>query len=72
MDAEIQFLRLPEVLKRLGISRSTLYARLNPSSKYFDSTFPKQLKLFPSLERSSVVWISHEIIDWQKQQADKR
>lgn len=72
MDAEIQFLRLPKVLKRLGISRSTLYARLNPNSRYFDSTFPKPIKLFPDLKRSSVVWILHEIIEWQKKQADKR
>lgn len=72
MEAVIQFLRLPDVLKRLGISRSTLYARLNPNSKYFDPTFPKPLKLFSSLKRSAVVWISHEVIEWQKKQADKR
>jgi prophage regulatory protein len=66
MDAEFQFLRLPQVLERLGISKSALYARLDPNSKYYDPTFPRQHRISPSLRRSAVVWIAHEVSEWQK------
>lgn len=72
MHAEIQFVRLTQVLERLGISRSTLYAKLNKNSPYYDPTFPKQIKLNPNSFRSAVVWILHEIIQWQKDQMNKR
>lgn len=53
-------IRLPEVLRILGVSKSTLYARLNPKSPSYDSLAPKPFKLGsqPSERAPSVWWES--------------
>jgi prophage regulatory protein len=41
--ATIQMLRLHELIKLIGLSRSSIYDRLNPRSKRYDPDFPNQL-----------------------------
>jgi len=53
-------LRLPEVLKRTGISRAAVFQKLDANSSYYDSTFPKQVKL----GARSVGWSSEKIQVW--------
>ncbi|EOV4511275.1 helix-turn-helix transcriptional regulator, partial [Escherichia coli] len=36
-----RILRMPELSQLLGISRSTIYEKMNPLSKYYDATFPR-------------------------------
>lgn len=43
-----------------GLSRSTIYAKLDPKSKQHDPDFPKAL----SLGAQSVGWYSDEIENW--------
>lgn len=43
--AAICVLRLGVVVKRTGLSRSTLYGLMDPKSKYYDPTFPKRINL---------------------------
>lgn len=38
-------LRLKEVQEKTGLSRSTIYNKLNPACKYFDDAFPKPIRL---------------------------
>lgn len=38
-------IRLPKLKHLLGVSRSTVYLRLNPKSKYYDPMFPKPIRL---------------------------
>lgn len=38
-------LRISEVVKRLGVSRSTVWARMNPKSSRSDPDFPKPFNL---------------------------
>ena len=47
--------RLPEVLRILGISKSSFYDRLNPKSPSHDPDLPRPFKLGNS-ERSPSVW----------------
>ncbi|MEQ5574435.1 AlpA family phage regulatory protein [Providencia huaxiensis] len=56
----IIMLRLPTVIERIGIGRSTIYDWINPTSPRYDPTFPKQKKL----GKQSVGWIESEINDW--------
>ncbi|AXO17980.1 helix-turn-helix transcriptional regulator [Providencia vermicola] len=56
----LRILRITELTKVLGISRSSIYEKLNPRSKYYDDTFPKPLKL----GASSVGWLYSEIEKW--------
>ncbi|MET3653106.1 helix-turn-helix transcriptional regulator [Dyella japonica] len=54
-------IRLPEVLKMLGISKSTLYGRINPASPLYDPLMPKPFKL-GSTGRSPSVWWHGEVV----------
>ena len=52
------FLRLPQVLTRVPISRSTLWRRVH------DGSFPKPVKLSDRI----TVWRSEDIDGWMKNQ----
>ncbi|MGJ3353135.1 AlpA family phage regulatory protein [Providencia sp. Je.9.19] len=58
----MKILRIPAVMAKLGIARSTIYDWLNPKSKRYDPTFPKQLKL----GKQSVGWMESELDQWLK------
>jgi prophage regulatory protein len=51
-------LRLPTVITRTGLSRSTIYLRVS------EGTFPKPI----NLGARAVGWLEHEISDWLEQQ----
>lgn len=53
-------LRLKQVLERVGLSRSTIYDRMNPASPRYDDTFPKQIKI----GSSAVGWLESSISKW--------
>lgn len=55
-------IRLPEVLKRVGLRRPTLYKRIKLG------TFPKPIKLG---ERASG-WLNSEITEWLQKRIDER
>lgn len=50
----IKILRLPEVEKIVGLSRSTIYSMIA------EGTFPKPVKL----GKRAVGWPDHKIFDW--------
>jgi len=56
------FLRLPEVKKRTGKPKSTIYKEIKKG------TFPRQ---FPNGE-GTVVWLESEIIRWQEEKINER
>lgn len=56
----LTLVRLPEVLKRTGLSRSTIYDKMNAKSPRYDPKFPKQR----NLGTSSVGWVESEIDAW--------
>lgn len=53
-------LRMPELRERLGISRSSIYLKLNPRSKYFDPQFPDPIPL----GLASVGWRDGDVQRW--------
>ncbi|MBK1889294.1 AlpA family transcriptional regulator [Undibacterium sp. 14-3-2] len=53
-------LRLRDVVERLGISRSSLYEKLSPTSPRYDNTFPRPFKL----GASSIGWLESSIDTW--------
>ncbi|SAI72933.1 Predicted transcriptional regulator [Bordetella ansorpii] len=53
-------LHCPEVQALTGLSRSSLYERLNPRSPYHDSSFPQPVRV----GQSSVRWIPSEVESW--------
>ena len=57
---QYQILRLPDVMKMTGLSRSTIYASIS------QDVFPKQFHLGPR----SVGWLKREIDEWVKQRIE--
>jgi len=52
-----RLLRRKQVEQSLGISRSTIYARLDPKSRHYDPDFPKPIRL----GATSIAWIEAEV-----------
>ena len=65
--ATIQMLRLHELIKLIGLSRSSIYDRLNPRSKRYDPDFPKPIKL----NRASR-WLLSEVEEWIRKKMSSR
>ena len=57
-----RFLRLPEVLNLVGVTRSTLYRWMEAG------TFPKQI----SVGGNTVVWVESAVTDWMQDQIAKQ
>ncbi|HBB5098319.1 AlpA family transcriptional regulator [Escherichia coli] len=55
-----RILRMAELTRLLGISRSTIYEKMNPASKYYDATFPRPVRL----GSSAVGWRASAIDEW--------
>jgi prophage regulatory protein len=53
-------LRLKQVIERTGLSRSTIYNRVDPKSLQYDPDFPKQVKL----GSGAVRWVESELNAW--------
>ncbi len=56
-------LRLPDVIKRVGLSRSSIYARINREG----DSFPKPIKL----GERAIGWPSSAIDNWIEEQIQK-
>ena len=59
-NESIKIIRLPKVSDISGLSRSTIYEKLNPRSRRYDKNFPKPIKL----GASAVGWFQHEVHQW--------
>lgn len=57
---KIVIIRLPEVRRRVGASRSSIYNWINPASSQYKEGFPKPVKI----GSSAVGWIEAEIDAW--------
>lgn len=51
---------------RLGLSRSTIYDKINPKSPRYDATFPKPIRL----GGCAVGWLTHEVDEWLARQIE--
>ena len=60
VEYQYRILNIKAVIEITALSRSTIYEMMNPKSKYYDSTFPKPVRL----TEIRVGWVSQEINDW--------
>ena len=58
--AGVRMLRIRQVMDRIGLSRSTIYDKLNVRSPRYDAFFPKPIKLGVS----AVGWVEADIENW--------
>jgi predicted DNA-binding transcriptional regulator AlpA len=67
-----KIIRLKQVIALTGLSRSTIYDRINHKSKRYDASFPKSIKLDSTLQVGAVGWIESEIQAGIKQRIAER
>lgn len=56
----VRILRLKHVLDRVGLSRSTVYDRINEKSPRYDRSFPRPV----SLGGAAVGWLETDVSEW--------
>lgn len=61
-------LRVPAVVAKTGLSRATIYNKIDPESPAYDPLFPKKVKL----SSRAVGWFESEVDDWLNLQASRR
>lgn len=68
MAAQIQaaptIIRRKQLEARTGLSRSTIYGRLNPKSPQYDPTFPTPIELGHGMLNPPVGWVESEVNAW--------
>lgn len=57
---DLRVIRRRELEKKLGISRSGIYARISNKSPNFDPSFPRPI----SIGARAVGWIEAEVDEW--------
>jgi len=62
----VKVLRWRQVVSMIGISRSSLYARISPTSPQYDHSFPSRVRI----GSHSVGWLEHEIVAWIESHKD--
>ncbi|MCS3769594.1 prophage regulatory protein [Aeromonas hydrophila] len=62
MNEPQRVIRLPELVKYLSVSRSTIYSWTSPRSPQFDQSFPKKIRL----GERSVGFILGDVQNWLK------
>lgn len=63
-----RIIRLKQVIQMTGLSRSTIYDRINPKSRHYDPSFPTQINLGGQNGRATAVgWMEAEVVAWIQQ-----
>ena len=52
-----QLISIKEVIKIIGVGRSTIYEMMNEFSPYYDRTFPKKVQII----QNRIGWSAYEI-----------
>lgn len=65
---KVKNLRIDGVCSTTTLSRTTVYNKQNPSSKYFDPDFPASFKI----GQRAVAWDASEIEAWVQTKKDAR
>ena len=66
-NMQLQMINRSMLESIIGLSRSTIYDRLNPKSKRYDPTFPKPIKFGHSTR-----WKLSEVSEWIEARAAAR
>lgn len=63
-----QIINIKEVIQFTSISRAKIYEMINVDSKYYDSSFPKPVRL----SESRIGWVAWEVHQWIEDKIQSR
>jgi prophage regulatory protein len=66
-----RFIRMKELITTTGLSRSSIYNRLDEKSKYADPSFPKPIRIGQG-ECGIVAWSEKEVTVWMDSKMQAR
>lgn len=55
-----QLINLKQVVELIGVCRSTIYEMMDENSPYYDTTFPRKVKI----TQNRIGWSAYEIHQW--------
>jgi prophage regulatory protein len=64
-DSELRVVRLKQLIVMIGLSRSTIYDRMNPKSPRYDDSFPRSI----GLGGKAKGWFLQDVKVWLGMQA---
>lgn len=64
----LRVVRMNHLKELTGLSRSTIYNKMDPKSPSFDADFPKQIRL----GRGAVGWLLDEVHEWLEKRMRQR
>lgn len=70
MDMQLyaeRFIRIGELIRLSGLSRSSIYEKQKKTSRWFDPSFPKSFRI----SARSVAWSYSQVHDWMNSQKEK-
>lgn len=56
----ISLIKISQLCQKLGVSKSSVYRRINPKDRFYDPSFPKPIKLGELTTR----WIESDVEQW--------
>jgi prophage regulatory protein len=59
-----QILRQPAVSALVGLSRASIYNRINPKSRFHDPQFPRPVPLNGRKKGGAVGWVARDVLKW--------
>lgn len=65
--SDIVFLQIEEVMRRTGLSKTSIYDYMNEKHKLYDPTFPTQI----TMGNRSVGWLASEVDQWVQRKITK-
>ena len=68
IEYQYQVLNITAVIGITALSRSTIYALINPKSDYYDPSFPKRVVI----SQKRIGWLAIEIHQWIEDKANNR
>lgn len=69
-NAQPRIIRIKTVCEKTGVSRATIWAKLNPKDRRYDESFPRPFRL--SEAAKSIGWLESEVDLWIGQRAQNR
>ena len=67
-EYQYRIFNIKAVIGITALSRSTIYALINPKSDYYDPTFPKRVVI----SQKRIGWLAIEIHQWIEDKANNR
>ena len=64
ITASVRILRRKQLEEKIGLSRSAIYARMDPKSPHYDPTFHKAVELGSGMKNPPVGWVESEADAW--------